>query len=190
MLTLQTLRLLEKHVPCGESDSSKKGIYEITDHFYKFWYRYVFSNKSYYGMLGIEKAADEIMGEISDYMGPVFEDICRQYLIRRAQAERLPFVPYVIDRWWGNNPVIREQDDVDLLALDRKRERGIFVECKFRSRPMAMEEYDDLVTATEAFPGVKEKKLMFISKGGFTEAVRRRAEEEGVELVELKELYG
>ena len=24
MLTLQTLRLLEKHVPCGEADSSKK----------------------------------------------------------------------------------------------------------------------------------------------------------------------
>lgn len=190
MLTLQTLRLLEKHIPCGESDSSKKGIYEVIDHFYKFWYRYVFSNRSYYGMLGIDRAADEIMGEISDYMGPVFEDICRQYLIRRAQAGGLPFVPYVIGRWWGNNPVIKEQDDVDLLALDRKRERGIFVECKFRNRPMAMDEYDDLVTATEAFPDVSEKKLMFISKSGFTEAVQRRAGEEGAELVELRELFG
>lgn len=190
MLTLQTLRLLEKHVPCGEPDGSKRGIYEITDHFYKFWYRYVFSNKSYYSMLGIDKAADEIMGEINDYMGPVFEDICRQYLVRRAKAGTLPFTPYVIGRWWGNNPVIKAQDDVDLLALDRKGERGIFVECKFRNRPMAMDEYDDLVTATEAFPGVKEKKLMFISKGGFTEAVRRRAEEEGAEVVEVGEMFG
>ena len=190
MVTLQTLRLLEKHIPCGESDSSKKGIYEVADHFYKFWYRYVFSNKSYYGMLGIDKAVDEIMGEINDYMGPVFEDICRQYLIRRAQAGKLPFVPYVIGKWWGNNPVIKAQDDVDLLAFDRKRERGIFVECKFRNKPMAMDEYDDLVTATEAFPSVKEKKLMFISKRGFTEAVRRRAGEEGAELVELRELFG
>lgn len=190
MLTLQTLRLLEKHVPCGESDGSKRGIYQITDHFYKFWYRYVFSNKSYYSMLGIDKAADEIMGEINDYMGPVFEDICRQYLVRRAKAGTLSFTPYVIGRWWGNNPVIKAQDDVDLLALDRKGERGIFVECKFRNRPMAMEEYDDLVTATEAFPGVKEKRLMFISKGGFTEAVRRRAEEEGAEVIEVGEMFG
>ena len=189
ILTLQTLRLLEKHVPCGEPESSKKGIYVITDNFYRFWYRYVFSNKSYYEMLGIDKAADEIMGEISDYMGPVFEDICRQYLIRQAKTGKLPFVPYVIDKWWGNNPVIRAQDDVDLLALDKKKEKGIFVECKFRSRPMAMEEYDDLVTATEAFPGVKEKKLIFISRGGFTESVKRRAEEEGVDLVGIKELY-
>lgn len=189
MLTLQTLRLLEKHVPCGEPDSSKKGIYGITDHFYKFWYRYVFSNKNYYTMLGIDKAADEIMGEINDYMGPVFEGICREYLIRQAKAGNLPFVPYVIGKWWGNNPVIRAQDDVDLLAFDKKREKGIFVECKFRNRPMAMEEYDDLVTAAEAFPDVKEKKLIFISKSGFTEAVKRRAGKEEAELIGLREMY-
>lgn len=190
MLTLQTLRLLEKHVPCGEPNGSKKGIYEITDHFYKFWYRYVFSNKSYYSMLGVDKAADEIMGEINDYMGPVFEDICRQYLIRRAKAGKLPFVPCIIGKWWGNNPVIRAQDDVDLLALDRNGERGIFVECKFRNKPMAMEEYNDLVTATEAFPNIKEKNLIFISKSGFSETVRTRAEEEGAELVEVREMFG
>lgn len=46
MLTLQTLHLLEKHVPCGEPNGSKKGIYEIIDHFYRFWYRYVFSKRS------------------------------------------------------------------------------------------------------------------------------------------------
>lgn len=189
MLTLQTLRLLEKHVPCGETDGSKKGIYEITDHFYRFWYRYVFSNKSYYSMLGTERAADEIMEGINDYMGPVFEDICRQYLVRRAKGGILPFVPHAIGKWWGNNPVIKAQDDVDLLALDRKGERGIFVECKFRNRPMGMDEYDDLVTATEAFPGVKEKWLIFISKSGFTEAVKRRAGEEGAELVEVKGMY-
>ena len=190
MLTLQTLHLLEKHVPCGEPNGRKKGIYEITDHFYRFWYRYVFSNKSYYSMLGVDKAADEIMREINEYMGSVFEDICRQYLIRRAKAGTLPFTPYTIGKWWGNNPVIKAQDDIDLLALDRKGERGIFVECKFRNRPMAMEEYDDLVTAAEAFPDVKEKMFLFISKSGFTEAVKRRAEEEGAELVEAGELYG
>lgn len=74
-------------------------------------------------------------------------------------------------------------------TLDRKGERGIFAECKFRNRTMAMEEYDDLVTAREAFPEVKEKKLIFISKSGFTEAVRRRAEEEGAELIETGKLF-
>ena len=52
------------------------------------------------------------------------------------------------------------------------------------NRTMVMEEYEDLVTATEAFPSVKEKKLIFISKSGFTEAVQRRAEEEGMKLAD------
>lgn len=140
-------------------------------------------------MLGVDKAADEIMEGINDYMRPVFEGICRQYFVRQAKAGALPFVPYVIGKWWGNHPALKAQDDVDLLALDKKREKGIFVECKFRNKPMAMDGYDDLVTATEAFPDVKDKRLMFISKSGFTETVRRRADEEGARLVELGELY-
>lgn len=120
----------------------------------------------------------------------VFLDICRQYLIRRAKAGKLTFIPCIIGRWWGNNLVIKAQDDVDLLALDRNGERGIFVECKFRNKPMAMEEYNDLVTATEAFPNIREKNLIFISKSGFSETVRRRAEEEGAELVEVREMFG
>ena len=189
ILTLQTIRLVEKHVPCGESENSKKGIYEITDNFYRFWYRFVFSNKNYYSMLGVESACDEIMDEINDYMGSVFENICRQYLMRQAREGRLPFVPYIIEKWWGNNPALKAQDDVDILALDKKGERAIFVECKFRNKPMPMEEYDDLVTATAAFPSVKERHLIFISKSGFTEPVLRRAKEEGVQLLTLGDMF-
>lgn len=188
MLTLQSIRLLEKHVPCGEPQSSKKGIYEITDNFYKFWYRYVFSNQSYYAMLGVEKACDEIMEEMNDYMGSIFEEICRQYLVRRAKKGELPFVPYTIGKWWGNNPAIKAQDDVDILALDKKNERAIFCECKFRNQPMRMEEYDDLVMATRAFLHLKERYLIFISKSGFTESVQRRAAEEETMLLTLEDI--
>lgn len=34
-------------------------------------------------------------------------------------------------KWWGSNPVIKAQDDVDLLAIDRSGRKAIFVECKF-----------------------------------------------------------
>lgn len=188
MMTLQSMRLIEKKVPCGEPETSRKGIYEITDNFYKFWYRYVFSNKNYYMMLGEEAACDEIMSEINDYMGPIFEDICKQYLIRLAKKGKLPFVPFTIDKWWGNNPLIKAQDDIDILALDKKGEKAIFCECKFRNRPMPMEEYDDLVRATAVFPHVKEKHLIFISMSGFTEPVHRRAKEERAKLLTLEDL--
>lgn len=189
ILTLQSIRLLEKHVPCGESQDSKKGIYEITDNYYRFWYRYVFSNQSYYAMLGIEKACDEILDEINDYMGPVFEAICLQFLIRMAKKGALPFVPFTIGKWWGNNPAIRQQDDVDILALNKKGTKGIFCECKFRNKAMPMEEFDDLITAMKAFPSVKEKYLIFISKSGFTASVEKRAKEEGAMLFTPADLF-
>lgn len=76
----------------------------IADHYYRFWYRYTFSQKNYYFLLGEEKAAQEIMDGISDYMGPVFEEICTEYLWRQAKAHALPFIPAVIGKWWGTNP--------------------------------------------------------------------------------------
>ncbi len=98
LLTLLTIRLVEKRMPCGEPSGSKKTIYTLTDNFYRFWYHYIFANKSYYEMLGEADAAEEIIGDISNFMGIAFEDICRQYLIRQARLKKLPFVPAEIGR--------------------------------------------------------------------------------------------
>lgn len=189
MLTLQTLRLIEKRVPCTEASTSKKGIYEITDYYYKFWYRYLFTNQNYYDMLGLDLACEEIMENINDYMGPVFEKICEQYLIRAARMKKLPFIPYKMGKWWGNNPLLKEQDDVDILAFDKTGKKALFCECKFRNKPMPMEEYDDLVMAAEIFRHVEEKHFMFFSKSGFTEPVKERAKRENAVLLTSNELY-
>lgn len=189
MTTLQAIRLVEKRTPCTEPPGSKRSIYVLSDHFYRFWYHYLFSNKSYYELLGEADAAKEIFEDISNFMGLAFEEICRQYLIRQAKQRQLPFVPAEIGKWWGNNPSIKAQDDIDLLAVNQKKTEGIFCECKFTSRPMPMEEYDDLVTATKAFPESMKKYLMFISKSGFSAPVRKRAEEEGARLLTVDDLF-
>ncbi len=186
---MQAIRLIEKRVPCGEPENGKRTIYALTANFYRFWYFYIFTNKSYYEIMGASDAADEIMDNISDFMGLAFEDICRQYLIRQAKLRKLPFVPAYIGKWWGNNPAIRAQDDIDLLALDKNRTEGIFCECKFRNRPMPMEEYDDLITAAQAFPADMKKHFVFISKSGFTDSVQRRATEEGTVLLTAEDLF-
>ena len=85
--------------------------------------------------------------------------------------------------------MIKAQDDVDILALNRKRTEGIFCECKFTNKPMPMAEYDDLVIAAKAFPDTMKKHLMFISKGGFSTPVRRRAEDEGTVLLTAEDLF-
>ena len=189
LITLQTLRLIEKRVPCGESETSKKSIYVIKDNFFKFWFRYEFTNNSYYAMLGAKEASKEIMDDISNLMGDAFEDICKEYIIRLAKQRKLPFIPYHLGKWWGTNPVIKAQDDVDLLAIDKTGKKAIFIECKFTSQPMPYDEYEDLVTATKAFPNIKEKHLWFISKSGYTASVVEQAKKDSTTLLTIDDLF-
>ena len=166
LIVLQTMRLVEKSIPCGESDISRKGIYRLTDNFFRFWFRYEFTNNVYYEMLGSKTASTEIMNGISDYMGDAFEGICQEYMIRLAKSGKLPFIPYKIGKWWGNNPHIKAQDDVDVLLIDKSGKKGIFVECKFTSSKMPHKEYEDLKDALEAFPDITERYMYFISRSG------------------------
>lgn len=189
LITLQTLRLVEKRIPCGEPETSKRSIYVIKDNFFKFWFRYEFTNNSYYAMLGEQNAADEIMNDISNLMGEAFEEICKEYIIRLAKQGKLPFIPYHLGKWWGANPAIKEQDDVDLLAIDRSGKKAIFIECKFTSQPMPYDEYEDLITATKAFPEITEKQLWFISKFGYTDAVIKEAKKNNTVLLTMDDLF-
>ena len=122
-------------------------------------------------------------------MGSAFEGICTEYLIRLAKRGKLPFVPYSIGRWWGNNPIAKSQDDIDILMLSKKREKGIFVECKFTSKPMPYDEYEDLKTAMSALGDVKEKYMYFISRSGFTDSVSKAAEKDGARLLTVDDLF-
>ena len=78
--------------------------------------------------------------------------------------------------------MIKAQDDVDILAFDKTGKKVLLCECKFRNKPMPMEEYDDLVMAAEMFKNAEEKYLMFFSKSGFTESVKERAAREKLTL--------
>ena len=189
LIVLQTLRLVDKKVPCGENEKSKKSIYVIADNFMKFWFRYEFSNNAYYALLGPNDAAHEIMSDISNLMGDAFEGICREYLIIQAKKKKLPFIPYVIDKWWGNNQYLKAQDDVDVLALDKTGKKAIFMECKYTSKPMPYEEYEDLMNAAKAFPNVKEKYFYFVSKSGYADSVVRQAKLDGTFLLTIDDLF-
>jgi len=187
--TLKDMKLIHKLTPCGEKDSSKKTIYQIEDNFFLFWYHFIFPNKSYYELLGDDGSALEIHEQLSPYMGHVFEKICAQYLIRLAKQRRLPFVPHTIGRWWGSDPRTRKEDDIDILALDKSGQSAIFCECKYRSKPFAMDEYHDFLNATAILTKPVNRFYYLFSKSGFTEAVRTKAPHDSVKLVGLDDLF-
>ena len=71
-----------EHTVSGEKETSRKTIYGISDFMFRFWYRYVFTNRTL-----IETGAREavwlkrIKPDYNNYMGLVFEKVCMDYLV-------------------------------------------------------------------------------------------------------------
>ena len=76
---LISLGIIEKETPYGEK-VSRKAVYSIADNMFRFWYRFVPENNSIIARGAADLAYKRIEPYLSDYMGKVFEEICKQYL--------------------------------------------------------------------------------------------------------------
>ena len=126
----------------------------------------------------------------NDYMELIFEKICCQYMKRLAKQKKLPFIPHKMGKWWGMNSKLKRQDDCDILLLSRDKSKAIFCECKYKNSPLDKKEFDDISATADNFSGITEKYFYFFSKGGFTEWIREKAEnEKNIFLVEPDDLF-
>ena len=108
---LVSLGIIKKESPLGE-DSSRKTIYSIEDNMFRFWYRFIPENTSIISRGATELAYDRIKPHLSDYMGGVFEDICKQYLWSLLLSGECAIDFTNIGRWWGTNPKTRQQVEI------------------------------------------------------------------------------
>lgn len=187
--TLCELGILHKETPFGEKESSRKTIYGISDLMFRFWYRYVFANRTLIET-GAQQAVwlKKIEPDYNSYMGLVFEKVCSDYMsIKNAKGE-LPILFTSIGRWWGTDPVTHRQEEIDLVANDGKD--FIFAECKWRNEKLDLSVLHELKTKADIFCQSRNSThYILFSKSGFTEAVINEAESDSsIILVDLKEL--
>lgn len=189
--TLQTIRLVKKSVPCGEDDSSRKTIYTIEDNYFQFWYHFLFEKKSYYELLGVKNAVEEIFlpENLNMYMGRIFEKICLEYMIRLAKKQKLPFTPEKYGKWWGNNPERRMQDDIDVLLMGQGGKKLIICECKFKNSQFDKNDFEVMTSRKSIFPYAEEIFFYAFSKNGFAKWVRENAQGSNVRLVSIEDMF-
>jgi AAA+ ATPase superfamily predicted ATPase len=172
--SLISLGIVKKELPVTET-ASKKSIYLLEDMMFRFWYRFAFPNMS--GIVsGLGGAIfDYEIGEaLPAYMGPVFEEICKQYLFEEAKKNALPFPPGKIGRWWGGNPQEKRQEEIDILTY--RRESAIFCECKWTNAPVDTDVLDALTRKSRLF-NYKNARLWLFAKTGFTDRLIGAARE-------------
>ncbi len=109
------MRLLDRVVPITESNpaKSKRAVYRITDPYVAFWHRFV-SPMISAGMVGLATGErlweHQVAPRLDDYMGPVFEGVCRAFVRR---TDRLPFAPLRVGDWWDAD----SRNEVDVVAI-------------------------------------------------------------------------
>jgi len=110
--------------------------------------------------IGTEMANSLVFPDLPSFIGkPIFEEICRQYLIRKNKEKALPFLASNFGCWWGSDPALKTNADV------RK-----------------------LISKAHLIPGYKEYHFIFFSKSPYTEAARR-LEQKNLSLVTVDMMF-
>lgn len=173
---LIALGIIQKETPYGEK-ASRKSIYAIADNMFRFWYRFVPENSSIIARGAVDLAYKRVEPHLSDYMGKVFEEICRQYLWKLLLEGEAPVEFKNLGRWWGTDPSTRSQAEIDILG-EQDKDTALFGECKWTNEKVDVGVLEILVKRSELFH-YKRTWLYLFAKNGFTKGCVDKAEEMG-----------
>lgn len=185
---LISLGIIQKETPYGEK-ASRKSVYSIEDNMFRFWYRFIPENNSIIARGAADLAYERIVPFLPDYMGKVFEEICKQYLWKLLFSGKCPVDFSTLGRWWGNDPVAKSQVEIDILA-EQDKNTALFGECKWTNEKVDLGVLETLVKRSKLFSYEKVHYYLF-AKSGFTKGCCEKANEMGnVTLVSYKDIVG
>lgn len=185
---LQEMRLITRRVPATETqpDKSRKGIYQIDDHFLRFWFRYVQPNQS--GLdLGLADAIlkQRIRPDLDNFVASAFEEAAQAFVAQLAQTGRLYFLPERIGGWWDR------EAEIDVLAISLSEKAALVGECKWSVNLVGTNILVDLKQKTQVLLkdyGVQKVQYALFTRTGFTPALEEQAKTEEVGLYTVDSL--
>lgn len=162
---LINLGIVQKETPYGEK-ASRKSVYSIEDNMFRFWHRFVLENNSAIARGATELVYRRIEPKLSEYMGKVFEDICKQYLWKLLLAGKCPVEFTSLGRWWGNDPIEKCQAEIDIMG-EQDKDTALFAECKWTNEKADISVLETLAKRSRLF-SYKNIYLYLFSKFGFS----------------------
>ena len=184
---LLDLGILMKQTPVTEKPG-KKSNYAIGDNFFRFWYRFVPQNTSAICAGRLDRIYDAVIKKYyPEYMGLIFEQMCRDYLFR--YAENVPVALSEIGQWWGTDVKEKKEVQIDIVGTPAEGKEYLIGSCKYRNEPVGLDELELLRRYAEVFGKGSRYHFYIFSKSGFTRGLTEAAERKEVTLVTLAELY-
>lgn len=184
---LLDLGIIKKETPITEKPG-KKTIYTIGDNFFRFWYRFVPQNTSAISAGRIEQIYEPVIKRhLSAYMGLVFEQMCREYLLRYAND--LPILLSDVGQWWGTDSKAKKEVQIDIVGSPVEEDEYIIGSCKYRNAPIGMDELELIKHYADVFGKGKKYHFYIFSKSGFTKGLQELGNKGEVKLIMLDDMY-
>jgi AAA+ ATPase superfamily predicted ATPase len=184
---LQDLRLIEREIPVTEKhpEKSRKGIYRLSDNFFRFWFRFVLPYKSRLVEGGERKVVEkEILPYLDNFIGQVFDKISLEIFRYHVDEKKIKLIYDRVGRWWNGN------EEIDLVAM--AGEEPVFAaECKWSKKPVGIDILKEL--RRKAFlissEGPRDSlRLGLFSRSGFTKEIEALGKKGGVDLIDVRKI--
>jgi len=185
------LNLVEREEPV--LGKKLQGRYRFSDNFFRFWYRFVFPEQSALELDNYGAIESKVREQMPAYLGPVFEDICKELIIayNGAELDGLPLSLTKLGRWWSRkadrDPASKSAAEIDIVGLNGKR--LLLGEVKWTNDRMDAGVLDRLINEKTPFLEWHGPiDYVLFSKSGFNESCERFAKDTGTRLFDLKRI--
>ena len=196
---LRRLHIFDHQHPVGAGDASRRGLWQLSDHYLRAWFEFVRANRT---DLEARRVDDVFRRRVRDHLDqfisrPAFEDAVREHARQSIGAD--PEFPQnaTVGAWWGPVPDERQpgtrrtrQAEIELVGYDGKK-LVLAGEAKWSSGPEDGQALAQLLRTVQYVPGhdARTTKLALYSRNGFSDRIVARSQAEGIILRTVEDLY-
>lgn len=170
-----------------ERGNASRGLYRLTDNFFRFWYAFGFANISQLEDGDADGVFQYVVAPaLHEFAAFTFEDICREFIRERQKRNALPFRYEKMERWTGKTTLRSGNSDgslrtaeseIDLLCIGRSEKQYLVGECKFKGVPFSYSEYLDTLAKLTPLKQHADFYYALFSESGFDDKIIASADE-------------
>ncbi|MFH1751623.1 MAG: ATP-binding protein [archaeon] len=182
---IRNLNKLLNLISISEPFSGKKRLtrYKISDNFFRFWYNFIFSNKSLIEVGNTEAVKSKIKVRLDSFIGHIFEDIVKELFVlyNKNKIKNFNIDFEEIGSWWGS-----KGEDVDIIM--KGRTETIVCEVKWQDKRIDNDTLTKLKENEEKMSNKGRVRYCLVSKSGFQEDLIKIMEKENILYLDLNEV--
>ena len=121
---LRELDVVQRRVPVTErrSENSRKGVYEVKDPFFRFWFRFVFDAQPQGSLSNAQAVESRVKPHINAFVGKEFERIALSWLNSKPNDK---LAGYFFGPWWDKS------SEIDAVGLEPHGRKAVLFEVKW-----------------------------------------------------------